>query len=60
MCRYVFFLFNQPDGFNDQTLVNSTTSIANFNISQFAIDVGLGDPIGGTFILVGPDASAVA
>ncbi|EJC98052.1 PEBP-like protein [Fomitiporia mediterranea MF3/22] len=55
--RYVFLLFDQPADFNNQTEVNSTTSIANFNISQFALDVGLGNPLGGTFILVGPDPS---
>lgn len=55
---YVFLLFNQPQGFDRQTLVNATTSIANFNISQFASEVGLGNPIGGTFILVGPDPDA--
>ncbi|KAI5121060.1 hypothetical protein M0805_008576 [Coniferiporia weirii] len=55
--RYVFFLFEQSPGFNKQTEVNSTTPISNFNISQFALDVGLGNPIGGTFMLVGPDPS---
>lgn len=54
-CSYVFFLFNQPRGFDQQTLVNSTTSISDFNISAFASEVGLGNPVGGTFILVGPD-----
>jgi len=53
--RYVFLLFEQPRGFNKQTLVNSSTSISNFDISQFAAEVGLGDPIGGSFMLVGPD-----
>ena len=55
---YVFLLFNQPRGFDGQTLVNATTSISNFNISQFAADVGLGSPIVGTFILVGPETTA--
>ncbi|KAF9474314.1 hypothetical protein BDN70DRAFT_915354 [Pholiota conissans] len=44
--------------FNDQTLVTPNTSVALFNISQFASAVGLGQPIGGTFMLVGPPASA--
>ena len=52
---YIFLLFEQPRGFNQQTLVNASTSIANFNISQFAIEVGLGNPIAGTFMMVGPD-----
>ncbi|KAK7676370.1 hypothetical protein QCA50_020674 [Cerrena zonata] len=56
--RYVFLLFNQPQGFDQQTAVTATTSIANFNISQFASEVGLGNPIGGTFMLVGPDPSS--
>ncbi len=59
MTSYVFLLFNQPRGFDQQTLVNATTSIANFNISQFAAEVGLGNPIGGTFIRVGPDPPTV-
>ena len=58
MCRYVFLLFEQPLGFNSQTELNATTSIANFNISKFALDVGLGNPLGGSFMLVGPDPSS--
>ncbi|KAF8199075.1 PEBP-like protein [Pholiota molesta] len=53
--RYTFLLFDQSRGFNKQTLVNATTSISMFNISSFAAAVGLGQPIGGTFMLVGPD-----
>ncbi|KAF5316718.1 hypothetical protein D9619_006566 [Psilocybe cf. subviscida] len=52
--RYVFLLFEQSRAFNTQTLVNSTTSIAMFSIGNFAKAVGLGQPIGGTFMLVGP------
>ncbi|KAH8114695.1 PEBP-like protein [Phellopilus nigrolimitatus] len=55
--RYVFLLFEQSPGFNTQTEVNATTSVENFNISQFALDVGLGNPLGGSFMLVGPDPS---
>ena len=55
--RYVFLLFQQPAGFDEQTEVNATTSIENFNISRFAQDVGLGNPLGGSFMLVGPDPS---
>ena len=58
MNRYVFLLFAQPPAFNSQTELNATTSIQNFNISQFAIDVGLGNPLGGTFMRVGPDPAA--
>jgi len=56
--RYVFLLFEQSKAFDTQTLVTPATSIALFNISQFAGTVGLGQPIGGTFMLVGPDPSA--
>ncbi|PPQ96597.1 hypothetical protein CVT26_010752 [Gymnopilus dilepis] len=55
--RYVFLLFDQSKAFQTQTLVTPATSIALFNLSQFAHDVGLGQPIGGTFMLVGPDPS---
>ncbi|KAF5376833.1 hypothetical protein D9757_008895 [Collybiopsis confluens] len=50
--RYTFLIFNQPRGFNNQTLVNSTTSVSNFNLSSFALATGLGQPIGGTFMLL--------
>ncbi|KAG5728062.1 OV-16 antigen [Termitomyces sp. T112] len=53
--RYIFLMFNQPTNFNSQTLVTPTTSIELFNISAFAAATGLGDPIAGTFMLVGPD-----
>lgn len=57
LVRYVFLLFSQPDGFDTETMVDSSTSRTNFNLSAFAADVGLGNPVGGTFILVGPDTS---
>ncbi|KDR67628.1 hypothetical protein GALMADRAFT_79639 [Galerina marginata CBS 339.88] len=56
--RYVFLLFEQSKAFATQTLVTPTTSVALFNISQFAGAVGLGQPIAGTFMLVGPDPPA--
>lgn len=55
VCRYIFLVFNQPEGFNEQTLVTPETDILNFNLSVFADAVGLGDPIAGTYMLVGPD-----
>ena len=55
--RYVFLLFQQPAGFNDQTEVTPETSTSDFDISQFAADVDLGNPLGGSFMLVGPDPS---
>ncbi|TDL23194.1 PEBP-like protein [Rickenella mellea] len=56
--RYVFLLFQQSKAFNGQTFVGPTTSVAKFNISLFAQEVGLGNPLGGTFIRVGPDSPA--
>ncbi|KAG6831325.1 hypothetical protein H0H92_011240 [Tricholoma furcatifolium] len=53
--RYIFLLFEQPEGFNAQTLVTADTSIENFNISAFAEATGLGNPVAGTFMLVAPD-----
>ncbi|KAF9014360.1 PEBP-like protein [Hymenopellis radicata] len=53
--RYIFLVFNQPDAFNDQTLVNTATPITLFNISAFGEAVGLGNPIAGNFMLVAPD-----
>ncbi|KAJ7600624.1 PEBP-like protein [Mycena floridula] len=57
--RYIFLLFNQPAGFDSQvpTVVNSTTPVSLFNISSFAATTDLGNPIGGTFMLVAPDAA---
>ncbi|KAI9509777.1 PEBP-like protein [Russula earlei] len=52
--RYVFLVFKEPPSFSNQTLVDSSTSRLSFNVSAFAIATGLGDPLGGTFILVGP------
>ncbi|KAJ6475041.1 PEBP-like protein [Mycena vitilis] len=53
--RYTFLLFKQSPAFATQTLVNTTTSVSLFNISQFAAAVDLGNPIAGTFMLVAPD-----
>ncbi|KIM44804.1 hypothetical protein M413DRAFT_25227 [Hebeloma cylindrosporum] len=58
--RYVFLLFRQSKDFNEQTLVTPTSPIQLFNISQFSSAVGLGEPIGGTFMLVGPPPPAIA
>jgi hypothetical protein len=60
LCSYVFLLFEQPSGFDEKAaaFVNSTTPISKFNISAFAAEVGLGNPLGGTFMLVGPDPTA--
>ena len=52
----------QPDNFSQvaPAFVNSSTAISNFNISLFASEVGLGDPVAGNFFFTGPDASSVA
>ncbi|GJE91792.1 PEBP-like protein [Phanerochaete sordida] len=55
--RYIFLLYQQPKGFDSQTFVAPNDSIPAreyFNISQFAEEVGMGDPIGGSFVLVSP------
>ena len=52
--RFVFLLFNQPSGFKDQKEVGPDTSLTGFNISQFADNCGLGEPVAGTYMLVGP------
>ncbi|KAJ7625383.1 PEBP-like protein [Mycena polygramma] len=54
--RYTFLLFKQSPEFATQTLVNASTSVSLFNISQFAAAVDLGNPIAGTFMLVAADA----
>ncbi|KAJ7058966.1 PEBP-like protein [Mycena amicta] len=56
--RYIFLLFHQSAAFAHQTLINSTTSIALFNISTFAAAVDLGNPIAGTFMKVAPEPGA--
>jgi hypothetical protein len=54
--RYIFLVFNQPEGFNNQTLVTPQTDILSWNLTEFVDAVGLGDPIAGTYMLVGPDS----
>ncbi|CAA7265467.1 unnamed protein product [Cyclocybe aegerita] len=58
--RYIFLIYAQPAGFDAQTAVTPDTAIANFNLSAFAESTGLGNPIGGTFMVVGPDAPAAS
>ncbi|KAK0201567.1 PEBP-like protein [Desarmillaria ectypa] len=53
--RYIFLVFKQPKDFNNQVLVDATTPVISFNISEFGEAVGLGSPIAGTFMLVAPD-----
>ncbi|KAJ7464975.1 PEBP-like protein, partial [Mycena galericulata] len=56
--RYVLLLFRQSEAFARQQLVNASTSILSFKISQFASAVGLGNPVAGTFMLVAPDSKS--
>ncbi|OCH91134.1 PEBP-like protein [Obba rivulosa] len=50
--RYVFLLWEQSPQFCSQNIVKPNQSRALFNVSKFAEEVGLGNPIGGTFMLV--------
>ncbi|KAJ3567080.1 hypothetical protein NP233_g6596 [Leucocoprinus birnbaumii] len=57
--RYVFLVFNQPNGFdaNSQAFVNATTPIQRWDVATFIQQVGLGEPIAGTFMMVAnPDS----
>jgi hypothetical protein len=56
--RYVFLVFDESPGYANQTLVNSSTSPLLFNMSDFATKTQLGNPLGGTFMLVGPNSTA--
>jgi len=56
--RYVFLVFDESPGYANQTLVNSSTSPLLFNMSAFAAETQLGHPLGGTFMLVGPESTA--
>lgn len=52
--RYIFLLYEQPRDFNKQTFVTANTSIEFFNLSTFAREVHLRNPIAGSFVLVSP------
>ncbi|KAF4613569.1 hypothetical protein D9613_007390 [Agrocybe pediades] len=56
--RYIFLLYKQSREFRTQILVNPMSSLAYFNVSRFAAATRLGQPIGGTFMLVGPDETS--
>ena len=49
-------MFRQPDDFNEQAVSSLLTPVVDFNISAYAQQVGLGDPIAGTFMLVDFDS----
>ncbi|KAJ2936423.1 hypothetical protein H1R20_g671, partial [Candolleomyces eurysporus] len=50
--RYVFWAFKQSPNFNEQRLVTAQTYIGNWNLSSFAAQTGLGDPVAASFMLV--------
>ncbi|TFK95396.1 hypothetical protein BDV98DRAFT_517729 [Pterulicium gracile] len=52
ICKYLFLLYAQPPEINDQTAVTTTTPIQPWDVTTFAREVGLGDPLGGTFFRV--------
>ncbi|KAL1719257.1 phosphatidylethanolamine-binding protein [Schizophyllum commune] len=59
--RYVLLLYPQPENFTVDSiapLVNASSPITLFNISEFAEATGLGLPVAGTYFLTGPDADS--
>ncbi|KAF9562564.1 PEBP-like protein [Agrocybe pediades] len=56
--RYIFLIYEQPPDFDGQTLVTPTYMRFFFNLSSFPSTTGLGQPIGGNFMIVGPDMSS--
>ena len=58
---YVLLLYPQPENFTVDSiapLVNASSPITLFNISEFAEATGLGLPVAGTYFLTGPDADS--
>ena len=57
LLRYTPLVFVQLSNFSQVVpgFVNAFTLFANFNISQFAAQMGLGSPIAGNYFLTGPD-----
>ncbi|KAJ3505421.1 hypothetical protein NLJ89_g7425 [Agrocybe chaxingu] len=53
--RYIFYLFKHSLQFSTQTLVTSSSERGHFNLTDFALKTNLGAPIGGTFMVMGPD-----
>ncbi|TEB30549.1 PEBP-like protein [Coprinellus micaceus] len=50
--RYVFWAYKQSPDFNQQRLVTAQTFIGNWNLSSFASQTGLGNPVAASFMLV--------
>lgn len=55
--RYTWLLFEQPANFPTTPF---NTSIENFNITEFAEQVGLGNPVGGNFMTVSSNPAELA
>ncbi|KJA25687.1 hypothetical protein HYPSUDRAFT_374473 [Hypholoma sublateritium FD-334 SS-4] len=51
--RFVFLIFDQPRDFRGEKLATTNDSLIHFIISSYASAMKLGQPIGGTFMLVG-------
>ena len=52
----MILVYVQPDHFADtaSALANASSPITNFNLTTFATSAQLGNPIAGTFFLMGP------
>jgi phosphatidylethanolamine-binding protein len=50
-------MYRQPNGFNDQTYVTPDTPRLGWNVSDFAYNVNMGDPIGASWMMVAPESS---
>lgn len=50
----------QPDDFADNvaSFVNASSPIFNFNVSTFSATLNLGNPVAGSYFMLGPDANA--
>ncbi|OCH92150.1 PEBP-like protein [Obba rivulosa] len=55
--RYPVLLFMQPANFSTVAplFINASTPRSNFNLTTFAEEVGLGDPVAGNLFFTGPD-----
>ena len=59
---YVWLVWDQPPGFDDQSYFPHIYSMSdpdvltaeNFNLTGFREATGLGEPIGGSFAMIGP------
>ena len=56
LSRYVIVVYIQPKRFADtaSALANASSPLTNFNLMTFATSAQLGNPIAGTFFLLGP------